>query len=360
MINQIIPTILFAVIAVSTVNVLRSLFMEPGQLKRFFIRMSILLAVDAGFTLTTDLLLKNDNYLDATVPFMLLYGPFLYLSVTDIQKKQKLHISLQFIVPLAVWIWFLIVVLAKDRSQLMMLSQYKNALGITSIFYYAFFTILRRNQIKSQFLKRRHYLIFSGMLLLIAAMPLLIHLLNYPVTERQNLTIVLIRIQIYSVMLAGSVFVLVIQLLSKKNKQKLRHGMPEQIKLSYKYSGLQDEQLEVIFKQLSIGMQQHQAFLKPQLSLDILAKNLKIPAHHLTYVFTAIIGKNYYDYIAELRINYAIELIHNSPLLSLTEIMNASGYSSSATFYRQFKKITKKTPRQFIKVQPIDNLPPQQ
>lgn len=350
--NQFIPTLLLAVILVSTTSFLNSLFMEPGQLKRFFIRMSLLLAIDAGFTLVTDLGLAKDNYLDATVPFILLYGPILYLSVTNskAKKNEKRHISLHFVIPLAVWIWFLVVVISKDHGQYQLLTEVKNATGIISIFFYAYVTLVKRNRIKHQFLSRRHYLIFSGILLLIAAMPLLLHLLNYPEAERETLAIILIRIQIYGVMLVAALFILIAQFLSIRNRKKPEHITSElKNKPAYKHSSLEPEQLEMIFNRLSVRMQVHHSFLKPHLSLNLLAKKIKVPPHHLTQVLNTVVGKNYHDYIAELRVNYAMELMQKSPELSLEEVMNASGYSSKATFNRQFKKITKKSPGEFMK-----------
>jgi AraC-like DNA-binding protein len=358
MMNQIIPTLLLAVILMSTASFLKSLLMEPNQLKRFFIRMSLLLAIDAGFTLITDLLLTKDNYLDATVPFILLYGPVLYLSVTNskAKKNHKLHISLHFIAPLAVWIWFLVVVISKDQSQYVLLTQAKNAAGIASIFFYAYVSLVKRNRIKQQFLSRRHYLIFSGILLFIAAMPLLLHLLHYPEAERGNLAIILIRIQLYGVMLAASVFILIAQFLSTRNGKKSEHTSPPlKNKAGYTRSGLEPKQLLMIFDRLSVQMQVHRSFLKPQLSLEVLAKKLKVPPHHLTQVLNTVAGKKYHDYIAELRINYAVELMQKSPGLSLEEVMTASGYNSKSTFHRQFKKITEKSPGEFMKEQLDDN-----
>lgn len=351
MINHIIPTLLLSVIAVSTASFLHSLQMEPSQLKRFFIRISLLLLIDAAFTLVTDQLLKRDNYLDATVPFILLYGPILYLSVTknNCTKQLKSYLCLHFSVPLAVWLWFLFVIITMDRPQFIWLSQAKNALGVISIFFYGFVTTVKRNQIKSQFLSLRHYLIFSSILLLAAAMPLLTHLLHYPEADGQSLSIVIIRIQIYLVMLLASIFMLYIQLSGSRNKETSTTQNTSKSKTSYKHSNLNQEKLEMIFDQLSVRMQVHQSFLKKDLSLGSLARKLKTPPHHLTEVLSSVAGKSYHDYIAELRINHAIELMKHSPERSLEEIMDASGYNSNSTFNRQFKKITDKSPGEFMK-----------
>jgi AraC-like DNA-binding protein len=351
MILHIIQTLLLAVITVSAASFFHGLRMEPSQLKRFFIRISSLLLIDAAFTLITDFVLKSDNYLDATVPFILLYGPVLYLSVTEntSKKQQKRYISLHFLVPLAVWLWFLLVVISMDRAQFMLLSQAKNALGIVSIFFYAFITIVKRNKIKSQFLSFRHYLLFSAMLLLVASMPLLLHLLSYPEAERQSLAILVIRIQIYFVMLLASVFTLYIQLSGHRNTETATTKNTAKSKISYKHSSLERDQMEMIFERLAAQMLMHHWFLKKDLSLGSLAKKLKIPPHHLSEVLNTVAGKNYHDYIAGLRINYAVELMKASPQRSLEEIMNASGYNSNSTFNRQFKKITEKSPGEFMK-----------
>lgn len=67
------------------------------------------------------------------------------------------------------------------------------------------------------------------------------------------------------------------------------------------------------------------------------------------YVSTAIndeIGASFSDYINRKRIDYAIHLMRTNPQMTMYEVANNSGFSSDKSFYRNFKKITGKSPKE--------------
>lgn len=65
--------------------------------------------------------------------------------------------------------------------------------------------------------------------------------------------------------------------------------------------------------------------------------------------------KNYTDYVNELRIMYASDLLKNTEI-SVTQIAYESGFENPCHFFSLFKKITKKTPLQYRKIQTEVNL----
>ena len=67
------------------------------------------------------------------------------------------------------------------------------------------------------------------------------------------------------------------------------------------------------------------------------------------YVSTAIneeVGISFSDYINRKRVNYAIHLMRVNPQLTIYEIADLSGFSSDKSFYRNFKNITGKSPKE--------------
>ena len=67
------------------------------------------------------------------------------------------------------------------------------------------------------------------------------------------------------------------------------------------------------------------------------------------YVSTAIndqMGVSFSDYINRKRIDYAIHLMRTHPQKTIYEIADLSGFSSDNSFYRNFKNITGKSPKE--------------
>lgn len=85
-----------------------------------------------------------------------------------------------------------------------------------------------------------------------------------------------------------------------------------------------------------------------ELSLDILAKRLYITPEHLCRSFKEATQKTVIEYINEVRIKKAKELLSTTDL-PITEIAYLCGFNDSNYFSRKFKEITKMTPRMMRK-----------
>lgn len=78
-------------------------------------------------------------------------------------------------------------------------------------------------------------------------------------------------------------------------------------------------------------------YLDSDLTLDLLAKQMKIPKYHLTQVFNLGMQSNFNKYINTQRVLYAVSLLddpHNQD--KIEEIMMQSGFNSRSSFYRAF------------------------
>lgn len=72
-------------------------------------------------------------------------------------------------------------------------------------------------------------------------------------------------------------------------------------------------------------------------TIEGLAAELKISPYYLSHLFKEYTGNNFTDYLAEIRIERAIELMHQ-PSLTLAQIGEMVGYSDQNYFSRVFKK----------------------
>ncbi len=97
-------------------------------------------------------------------------------------------------------------------------------------------------------------------------------------------------------------------------------------------------------------LEKEKAYLKNDLSLADLAKATGIPKHHISALLNNELGKNFYEIVNEYRTQEAIRLMNEGKHLNftLTYIAEMAGFNSKATFNRIFKKMTNKTPSEYI------------
>lgn len=82
------------------------------------------------------------------------------------------------------------------------------------------------------------------------------------------------------------------------------------------------------------------------ISLDKLADELHISKYHLLRSFSRTAGMTPNDYLTKIRLGRAIELLRR-PDLSVSQIAEAVGFSSSSYFIRVFRSKTGQTPGSF-------------
>ncbi len=85
-----------------------------------------------------------------------------------------------------------------------------------------------------------------------------------------------------------------------------------------------------------------------ELSLDILARKLNITGTYLSAYFKKKQGVNFVDYLNEVRIGKAKELLTGTDL-QIQEVAVRTGYLNANSFIRTFKKITGLSPGEYRK-----------
>ncbi len=87
-----------------------------------------------------------------------------------------------------------------------------------------------------------------------------------------------------------------------------------------------------------------QLFLYPNLKVTDLAARLHSNRNYIYHAINVEMGTSFSDYINSLRVDYASQLMEAHPELSINDVIIKSGFSSSSSFYRNFKKFRGVTP----------------
>jgi AraC-like DNA-binding protein len=102
-----------------------------------------------------------------------------------------------------------------------------------------------------------------------------------------------------------------------------------------------------------IGLISYMENKKPYLDFDLtlqkLATQLDLPEKELSLLINQKMGKHFFDFINEYRIEDAKMLLKNQPQLTVLEILYEVGFNSKSSFYTAFKKETNITPSDYRK-----------
>jgi AraC-like DNA-binding protein len=132
--------------------------------------------------------------------------------------------------------------------------------------------------------------------------------------------------------------------------EKTEDPLEELPSSKYAKSGLKNDDLEFLVKEMDRMMKEKELFLNPELSLAEVAAELHQPKHHLTQALNTVAEKNFYTYINELRVKRFMDKVvdPNYKQLTFLAIAFESGFNSKSTFNSVFKKITGFTPSEYL------------
>ena len=130
-------------------------------------------------------------------------------------------------------------------------------------------------------------------------------------------------------------------------------GLEEETQRSgtgYERSGLTEEQASSLLHRLTTMMNSEKPYLQPELSLRDLADILEVPKHYLTEILNVRLGKNFFAFVNEFRIDEAIRKLNEDHTESLYMLALDSGFNSKATFIKYFRQKTGVTPSEYRKM----------
>ncbi|WHF51940.1 helix-turn-helix transcriptional regulator [Chryseobacterium gotjawalense] len=137
----------------------------------------------------------------------------------------------------------------------------------------------------------------------------------------------------------------------EKKSSIVDNKAPEKIKKEISKITLSEEILESLnlkFKQF----EESKDFLNRNLTLDSLSKEFNTNRDYLSKAVNELKGKNFSQYINELRIKYIVEELKMNPKLqnlTIAGIAEEAAFNNSESFTNSFKKITGTLPSYYIK-----------
>ena len=129
--------------------------------------------------------------------------------------------------------------------------------------------------------------------------------------------------------------------------EKLKVSLEEKTK-----SLLPDDKLQDLKTKLE-HFEKSKKFLRKNITTDNLAKDLGTNRDYLSKSVNELKGKNFSQYLNELRINYIVQELKDNEKLrkhTILSIANDIGYNNSESFANAFKKITGTLPSYYIKL----------
>ena len=93
-------------------------------------------------------------------------------------------------------------------------------------------------------------------------------------------------------------------------------------------------------------LQNAKEFVNPDFSFSTIAQDIGLSNSSFTRAFQKATGKLPMDYLMEMRIQYAQDLLVSTDA-SVMEIATQAGYYSVSSFSKRFKQITNLTPKEY-------------
>lgn len=128
------------------------------------------------------------------------------------------------------------------------------------------------------------------------------------------------------------------------------YDLPQRVNLDkYAKSGLRREQMHEYMQRLDVLMDTQRVYLKPDLTLPILAERVGCSVNHLSQVINSGFDMSFFDYVNNYRVRHAQELLlqidgKNGAILNIAFTV---GFNSNSAFYAAFKKHVGMAPATF-------------
>jgi len=128
------------------------------------------------------------------------------------------------------------------------------------------------------------------------------------------------------------------------------YDLPERVNQDkYAKSGLRRGQLHEYMRRLDVIMESQRAYLRPDLTLPVLAEEVGCSVNHLSQVINSGFEMSFFDYVNNYRVRHAKELLlqidgKNGAILNIAFTV---GFNSNSAFYAAFKKHVGMAPATF-------------
>ncbi|MBO9674204.1 MAG: helix-turn-helix transcriptional regulator [Sphingobacteriaceae bacterium] len=309
-----------------------------------------------------------NNFAIAFTPFAVLYGPMFYFHI-KIFSREKISWFLclqQSVFPLIVFAMYTVIIFSTNSSsdKMHMLFTLYFIVGFSMLVYGINFIL--KDQAKF-FLELRYVCILNAFPLTLVSFSMVIgayKVIQNDPSIKYHFFFLKIPFAILIFLFAITYFFCCFFLMTKgtylvlpKNETNMEEdSLIEQNVFPvkpYVKSRLSERKLDEYMEILEEAMDKNKIFLLPDITLEKLANELRIPTYHLTQLLNLRLGKNFYGYLNGLRSEYALHLIKDGHL-NIYDVHIRSGFGNRVSFNKYFKKLTGYTPSEYIKSSILD------
>ncbi|NOG46867.1 MAG: AraC family transcriptional regulator [Calditrichaeota bacterium] len=115
------------------------------------------------------------------------------------------------------------------------------------------------------------------------------------------------------------------------------------------------KELKIIMEKINSYLIENEGLKDNLLSISTLQKELKIADYKISRAINFNTGKHFFDYINQIRVNKAKEILKARPKMRIEDIAFEVGYNSISVFNTAFKKVVHMSPREFRKLSTSEN-----
>ncbi|MFD2562602.1 helix-turn-helix domain-containing protein [Aquimarina rubra] len=111
------------------------------------------------------------------------------------------------------------------------------------------------------------------------------------------------------------------------------------------------EELEEVIKRIENHINEKKSYLNPDINLKSFSKDIRLPERIISRAINRIEHKNFNGYINSYRVKECKRLLLSEKYeqYSISAIADEVGFSSRASFYKNFKEIAGVSPSEYIK-----------
>lgn len=338
----------------------------------------IVFALLYGFDILQNYNLVPTNRWFISLSITMLFGPLLFLYSKYITTEYAKFVSFDYIhaLPsLILLLIFLILSVLPANTSTSLSDLFVKYQLLRNLFGYIFIILLLMYIVKSiaivmKFKKQlKHYYSYNSykinldwLLIVIISFAVIFFMIVLSSTLFENRTINKEVFLFRHVIELCYVYILGIWGFNQKQLNSIVNNLPIQEEQSpandknspkYQKSGLKDELAKEYLHQVIDFMEKNDAWKDPELSIGKLSNQTSISKHHISETLNGYLGKSFYNFVNEYRVEYAKKLLNTKKYnnWSIVAIAYECGFNSKTAFNIFFKNYTKVTPSEYKKKQ---------
>lgn len=109
-----------------------------------------------------------------------------------------------------------------------------------------------------------------------------------------------------------------------------------------------EEVTDAVGQKVEALMMEQKLYLTPNLKIADVVKRCGVCRTYVSHYINQT-GYNFSEYVNKLRVEYAQDMLRQSPTVKMVAVAEESGFTSEASFYRNFRKFTGQTPQEWLK-----------